>query len=126
MRLWTIRDAQLAALARSLADDLIEQGLARLRREHPALVQGRDPAALRALVEKARSKGAAFRFSATADVLCWVELMLRLGADFDALPQHAGARAILEDPDLSAATRLSIVLDEAKRRGRDPRGGVTP
>ena len=123
MKLWAIRDAQLAVLARSMADDAVERGLAKLRREHPALLRGRDEAALLGLVERARIKGAALRFGATADVVCWVELMLRLGADFDSLPQHGWARSILEDPDLGAATRLSIVLDEAKRRGRDPRGG---
>lgn len=57
----------------------------------------------------ARAEGYGIRVE--RDLILYLELLVRLGADFDLRPEHAWARSLLRSPALLPATRVRMVYD---------------
>ena len=118
--MWTIRLAQLEALASARQRELENRAIAFLRREFPeaeALAEQR----LRESVDIALRKGETYRFGSEQEVRSYLELMFLLGFDFDEQPRFAWARQTLTDFELGPGTRLEILVDEARARMRRAR-----
>jgi hypothetical protein len=116
MKLWTIRNEQLAALQAVYERLLADRAVAYVRREHPRTCAALDESAIRASVETALQNRAAYRFDSEETLFAYLDLMYLLGFDFDRDPRSAWAQARLTDFDLGPRTRLLLLVEEARSR----------
>jgi hypothetical protein len=122
MRLWTIRKEQLAALQAVQERRLVDRAVAYVRRGHPAVCAALEEGSIRASVETALQKRAAYRFDSEETYLAYLDLMYLLGFDFDESPRCEWVRPLLTDFSLGPRTRLLLLVEQA--RSRPPRPGT--
>ena len=124
MKLWTIRTEQLAALHSELERQVADRAMAYVRRRYPETCAALDERAIRASIETALGKRATYQFDSEETFFAYVDLMYRLGFDFDTNPQSEWVRETLTDFDLGPRTRLLLLVEEARERaGRLKNGG---
>jgi hypothetical protein len=126
MRLWTIRNEQLAALQAAHERKFADRAVAHVKREHPAACSGLDEAAIRGSVETALRSRWEYRFDSAEAVFFWLDLMYLLGFEFDRDPRHAWAREQLTDYDLPERTRLGLLVEQARARQAAARPEAAP
>ena len=122
MKLWTIRNEQLAAFESALERRFVDETMIQLRRKYPEVCARLDSAAIRASIDTALEKRAAYRFETPETVRLYLDLMYLLGFDFDGSPRRRWVRKTLTDFDLGPRTRLSLLVDEARALAPGGRG----
>ncbi|MGZ6124415.1 MAG: hypothetical protein ACXWLR_05620 [Myxococcales bacterium] len=116
MKLWTIREEQLAALQAVYERRFADRAVAYVRRRYPRSCASLDEGSIRASVETALQKRATYRFDSEETFYAYLDLMYLLGFDFDRDPRCAWAQERLTDFDLGARTRLLLLVEEARSR----------
>jgi len=118
MKLWTIRNEQLAALQVAYERQLCERAVAYVRRHYPQVCAALEERSIRASVETALQKRVQYRFDSEETFFAYLDLMYLLGLDFDRDPEKEWVRSTLTDFDLGPRTRLLLLVEEARERAR--------
>ena len=116
-----IRDSQIAAFEAEM-----RRSFERRAAEHLARLPGCavGPEQAGPLVARGIARAAAYGIVAERDVVLFLELMARLGEDFDERPGLAWARALLASAALTPSARMQRVFDAAVRSAAEGgRGG---
>jgi len=118
MRLWTIRNEQLAALQAACERRFVDRAVAYVNRRYPRACAALDETTIRASVETALQHRATYRFDSEESVFAYLDLMYLLGFDFVRDPRCAWALERLTDFDLGPRTRLLLLVEEAQSRAQ--------
>ena len=110
----TIRDAQMAVLEEHMRRSFEERAVAHLSRVRPSAVQAEQ---VRAVVWAGIARAAGYGIRVERDLILYLELMVRLGADFDLREEHAWARRLLQSPALLPGARVRMVYDRLAGKG---------
>jgi len=124
MKLWTIRNEQLAALQVASERQLCDRAVAYVRRQYPQVCAAQEERSIRASVETALQKRVTYRFDSEETFFAYLDLMYLLGFDFDRDPEKERVRGTLTDFDLGARTRLLLLVKEARERTRLAEQGI--
>jgi hypothetical protein len=116
MKLWTIRNEQLAALQVAYEQRLVDRAVAYVKRKYPIACAALDETTIRGSVESALGSRATWRFDSEECVLAYLDLLYLLGFDFVRDPRCAWALERLKDFDLGPRTRLLLLVEEAQSR----------
>jgi hypothetical protein len=103
-----IRDAQMAVLDEHMRRSFEERAVAHLSRIRPAAVP---PEQVRPVVWAGIARAAGYGIRVERDLVLYLELLVRVGADFDLREEHAWARRLLQSPALLPAARVRLVYD---------------
>jgi len=119
LRIRQVQMEVLAAHARRVFEDrLIRQ----LRRHYPQALNfpsfdtGPGDAPLRALVRSGIERARRYGVTSERDVARFVELLIRMGTDFDQRPSLRWARSMLEDSSLPAPARIELIHQQLDSR----------
>ena len=125
MWLWTIRKEQFQEMAKGRARAFEASAVLWLRQEFPSECSRLEDSDLREAVQTALQKGQTWQFDTKAEVFLYLELMFLLGWEFDQDAAQAWVKPTLSDFQMSALTRLTCLVDEARQRmRRERRAGV--
>jgi hypothetical protein len=116
MKLWTIRNEQLAALQLAYERRFFDRAVAYVKRKYPLACATLDETSIRASVDGALRSRVTYRFDSEECVLAYLDLMYLLGFDFVRDPRCAWAAERLTDFDLGPRTRLLLLVEEAQSR----------
>jgi hypothetical protein len=105
-----IRKAQMDVLGSEMAKRFTEKAVAHLRDTFPDARQRTDED-LRTLVEHGTARAKGYGLTRTFEVMLFINLVVALGADFDARPEHAHLRRLLENQSLSPSQRLQLIYN---------------
>src|SRR5688572_32872069 len=108
-----IRKAQLEAMARARVEDFEERLAGELKGKYPERCAKVGDEAVRESVRTAMAKGEEHKFETEECIVLYLDLMYRLGFDFDSLPW---VRETLLDHALNARTRLVLLLEQANAK----------
>lgn len=115
----TIRDAQMAVFEAEMRRSFERRAAAHLAR----LPGAPDLDAAHALVTRGIARAAAYGIVAEQDVVLFLELMARLGEDFDARPGTAWVPGLLASAALTPSARMRHVFDALAPAVKDENGG---
>jgi len=120
--MFTIRQHQEAAFARAAEGEFEDRMVKHLCEEFPTSPRAQDEEALRTLVRRGLERAARWGIEEEFGVCLYLHVMVELGESFDEDPQHAFARAALEDTRWDPERRVSELHDTVFSLD-DPKGG---
>ncbi len=116
MKLWTIRNAQLAAFAAQAEAQFVERMAAELHERFPARFASPDES-LRAYVRGELQAARKFGLRTERDIRCFLQIGAPHGPGFIDRGEHAWMRALLEDAEVSdPGERVRRLLEATKRK----------
>lgn len=111
----TIRDAQMAALARDRRERFVRKATAHVHAAFPARFVELGRNGVEASVRAALEKCAVYHVTSERDVLRYVNLMYALGFDFDTDTRMPWAADVLGDPLLEGNVKLDLLAGRTRR-----------
>jgi hypothetical protein len=97
-----------------------DAAVAHLRAHFPAEFEAHGEESIRALIPKAIKRASIYSISAERDLLSWLGLMLVLGEDFDAYPENAWMKEILNNRVIDPDSRVDALFEELSQRDSEP------
>jgi hypothetical protein len=111
--MWTIRDAQMAVLARIGEREAEERALKHLRGSAPQTCDSMPDAALRAVVARGHARARHYGFHDEYDFFRYLNLMFVLGFEFDTDARYPWAARALNRQDLAGRVKMDALMDRA-------------
>jgi hypothetical protein len=115
----TIRHEQLAALGAPHRERFVQKILGDLAKLFPGDPRLGDEPALRAMIDDAIARAAAFEIDGPRELSLFIFLVHEYGAGFEIAPDKRWMGALLRDPTLEPRVKLDVIyarLEAAARR----------
>lgn len=104
-----IKPDQMQSLGRMMRERFVSEEIARVRRERPAQAARVDDARIRAFVEHAIARAAAYGLVQVSEVQRFIDLNFRLGPDFEERSDCQPVCVLLEATEVAGQLRLDRV-----------------
>jgi hypothetical protein len=111
----TIRDAQMAALARDRRERFVRRAVEHVRTAFPAAFAERGRAGVEASVRTALEKSDVYGLPSERDVLRYLNLMYALGFELDTDPRVPWAAEVLGNTRYDGSVKLDLLAERARR-----------
>jgi hypothetical protein len=116
----TIQPAQMQSLGRMMRERFVSEEIARVRRERPAQAVRVDDERIRAFIEHAIARAAAYGLVQVSEVQRFIDLNFRLGPDFEQRTEHQAVCVLLEATEVAGQLRLDRVDRLLAQQGNTP------
>jgi hypothetical protein len=107
--MWLIRKEQLAALGAAHRERFVAKALADLAHLFPGDPRLENELEMRAMVEGAIGRAAAYGIDGAREVSLFVYLVHELGPGFEDAPERRWMKALLGDASMPASARLDVI-----------------
>ena len=110
-----LRDEHMRAFQAVAEDNFEQRAVLHLRTYLPEPAAASSDDELRGRVRSGEARARHYGFRSERQIMCFVDTMFLLGPRFDASPQHAWARQILNNDKATPDQRAGTLLDQAER-----------
>lgn len=116
----TLRKEQMEIFRRQELRRFEDEVYAHLLREHPRACAALGEGAVRRSIRRGIERAGAYGITREPDVGGYIDLMYRLGHDFDTDPARPWARAILESPRVPRHRKVAVLRAYVEEHLRGP------
>lgn len=108
----TIRNKQMDAFKSLFIRQFVEAALTNISDKFPDRFREMGEEAARRLVEKGIRKAEGYGITGKEDVILFIDLMMEIDPDFDAMESLDWIRDILEDDGLDGEAKMELIYDD--------------